>query len=93
MVYFVNDDDGKPKRGAGEGGRYTLDGNELVLTRDYLVIASDPIGELPEIPLRFDVPAVKEPVVERCTVDFGDDRIMIEFPSGNRMGFRRSTSR
>lgn len=91
VVYFVKDDEGKPQRGAGEGGPYTLDGNELVLTRDYLVIASDEIGELPEIPLRFDIPAVKDPVVEPCKIELADDRMTIEFPSGNQMGFRRSS--
>lgn len=91
VVYFVKDDEGNPQRGAGEGGPYTLEGDELVLTRDYLVIASDEIGELPEIPLRFDVPAVKDPVVEPCKVELADDRMTIEFPSGNRMGFRRSS--
>jgi hypothetical protein len=90
VVYFVKDDDGKPQRGAGEGGPYTLEGDRLVLTRDYLVIASNAIGTLPEIPLRFDVPGVKEPVVEDCRLEFASDRITIEFPSGNRMGFRRS---
>ena len=91
VVYFVNDDEGQPQRGAGEGGPYTLDGDELVLTRDYLVIAGNKIGELREIPLRFDIPAVTDPVIEPCLIEFGDDRITIQFPSGNRMGFRRSS--
>jgi len=91
VVYFVKDADGKPQRGAGEGGPYTLDGNELVLTRDYLVIAGDAIGELREIPLRFDIPAVKDPVIEPCVIELGEGRLVIEFPSGNRMGFRRSS--
>lgn len=90
VVYFVEDGDGKPQRGAGEGGPYTLDGDRLVLTRDYLVIASSAIGTLPEIPLRFDVPGVKKPVVEECRLELAGDRMTIEFPSGNRMGFRRS---
>jgi hypothetical protein len=89
VVYFVKDDQGKPQRGAGEGGPYRLEGDRLVLTRDYLVIASSAIGSLPEIPLRFDVPGVKEPVVEECRLEASADRITIEFPSGNRMGFRR----
>ena len=91
VVYFVKDDDGRPQRGAGEGGPYTLDEDKLVLTRDYLVIAGNEIGELREIPLRFDIPAVTDPVIEPCLIEFGDDRITIEFPSGNRMGFRRSS--
>lgn len=91
VVYFVKDDDGTPQRGAGEGGPYTLDGDELVLTRDYLVIAGNEIKELGEIPLRFDIPAVKDPVVEECIVELEGDRIIIEFPSGNKMGFRRSS--
>jgi hypothetical protein len=91
VTYFVKDDEGKPQRGAGEGGPYTLDGDELVLTRDYLVIAGNELEELREIPLRFDIPAVKDPVVEVCTVEFIGDRIVIEFPSGNKMGFRRSS--
>ena len=92
VTYFVNDDEGKPQRGAGEGGPYTLDGDELVLTREYLVIASNPIKSLPEIPLRFDVPEVKAPVVERCRIELEGDRLIIEFPSGNKMGFRRSSN-
>ena len=91
VVYFVKDDDGQPQRGAGEGGPYTLDEDKLVLTRDYLVIAGNEIGELREIPLRFDIPAVTDPVIEPCLIEFDDDRITIEFPSGNRMGFRRSS--
>jgi hypothetical protein len=91
VVYFVKDDDGQPQRGAGEGGPYTLDGDKLVLTRDYLVIAGNEIGELREIPLRFDIPAVTDPVIEPCRIEFGEGRITIEFPSGNRMGFRRSS--
>lgn len=89
VVYFVKDDQGKPQRGAGEGGRYMLDGNRLVLTREYLVIASGAIGSLPPIPLRFDAPGVKEPVVEDCRIEVAEGRITIQFPSGNRMGFRR----
>ncbi len=91
VVYFVKDDDGQPQRGAGEGGPYTLDGDRLVLTRDYLVIAGNEIGELREIPLRFDIPAVTDPVIEPCRIEFDENRITIEFPSGNRMGFRRSS--
>jgi len=91
VVYFVKDADGQPQRGAGEGGPYTLEGDELVLTRDYLVIAGHELGELREIPLRFDIPAVKEPVIEVCRVELEEDRIIIEFPSGNEMGFRRSS--
>ena len=91
VVYFVKDDDGTPRRGAGEGGPYTLDGDELVLTRDYLVIAGNEIKELAAIPLRFDIPAVKDPVIEPCRIELGGGRLTIEFPSGNRMGFRRSS--
>lgn len=92
VVYFVKDEEGRPQRGAGEGGPYRLNGNELVLTRDYLVIASNQIKELREIPLRFDIPAFTDPVVEPCRVELGEDYITIEFPSGNKMGFRRSSS-
>ncbi|HAK55504.1 MAG TPA: hypothetical protein DCP38_08480 [Acidobacteria bacterium] len=91
VVYFVKDEAGQPRRGAGEGGPYTRDGDQLVLLRDYLVIASETIGTLPEIPLRFDIPGVTDQVVEECRLEVDGDRIMIEFPSGNRMGFRRSS--
>ncbi len=93
VVYFVKDDDGQPRRGAGEGGPYTLDGDRLVLMRDYLTIAGEEIGTLPEIPLRFDIPGVTDQVVEDCRLEVGDGRITIQFPSGNRMGFRRSSER
>lgn len=66
-------------------------GDRLVLTRLYLTISSEEIKSLPAIPLRFDVPANKEPVIERCTITLDAGRLVITFPSGNRMGFRRST--
>lgn len=53
------------------------------------VIAGNEIGSLREIPLRFDAPGVTDPVVEKCRLEMSGDRITIEFPSGNRMGFRR----
>jgi hypothetical protein len=90
VVYFVDDERGTPQRAAGEGGTYTLDGNRLVLTRLYLTISSNPLKSLPAIPLRFDVPANKDPVIERCTIELDAERLEITFPSGNRMGFRRS---
>ena len=93
VVYFVKDDDGQPRRGAGEGGPYTLDGDRLVLRRDYLTIASEAIRTLPKIPLRFDIPGVADQVVEDCGLEVGDGRITIQFPSGNRMGFRRRSGR
>ena len=92
VVYFVENAEGKPQRGAGEGGTYTLEGDRLVLTRDYLVIAGNAIGSLLPIPLRFDAPGVTKPVVEVCRLEVAGDRITIEFPSGNRMGFLRRRS-
>ena len=40
---------------------------------------------------RFDVPGVKKPMVEECRLELAGDQITIEFPSGNRMGDRKST--
>ena len=91
-VYFVMGDEGTPQRGAGEGGPYTLDGDRLVLTRLYLTISSKEIGSLPEIPLRYEVWDPADAVIEDCRVEVEADRLTIHFPSGNQMGFARSSN-
>ena len=87
----VKADDGEPHRGVGAGGPYSLDGNELTLTRDYVVIGGEALGELEEIPLRFTIPGANASAVEECRIERDGERLTIVFPSGNRMGFRRSS--
>jgi hypothetical protein len=91
VVYFVKTDDGEPRRGVGAGGPYLLVDDQLTLTRDYVVIGGKAIGELEEIPLRFTVPGANASTVEECRIEHDGERLTIVFPSGNRMGFRRSS--
>lgn len=91
VLFFVLGDDAKPKRGSGEGGTYTLDGEDLVFTHLYLLSAGQEVGSLPESPLRIEVNAAADADTEPCRAVVGDDSMTLFFPSGNQMTFRRSS--
>jgi hypothetical protein len=84
---------GKPLRSEGEGGTYTLRGDELVFTHLYLLLVGKAVGSLPETPLRTEIhDAAGAPrTPSRVTLEAG--RLTIRFgPSGNAMTFRRGSS-
>ena len=89
-LYFVLAD-GKPQRGSGEGGTYTLAGNELVFTHIYHLSAASEVTGLPPAPLRMEIHKAAEAPTERCTVEVSGDRMTIHFPSGNHIAFARSS--
>ena len=91
VLFFVMGDDEKPKRGSGEGGTYTFDGEHLVLTHRYLLSAGEEVGALSESPLRMEVRREGDEATEPCRVMVGGDSMTIYFPSGNNMTFRRSS--
>ena len=91
VLFFVLGDDEKPKRGSGEGGTYTLDGEDLVLSHLYLLTAGQEVGSLPESPLRMEVKASADAATEPCRAVLDGDSMTLFFPSGNHMTFRRSS--
>ncbi len=91
VLFFVIDDEGKPRRGSGEGGTYTLEGEQLVFTHLFNLSAGEEVGSLPASPLRYEVRDSSEAPTEPCRVEASGDRMSIHFPSGNRMSFQRSS--
>jgi hypothetical protein len=91
VLFFVIEN-GEPRRGAGEGGTYTLQGADLVFTHLYHFSSGKAVGALPESPLRMEIKDAAAATTEPCRVEVEGDRLTIRFlPSGNSMIFRRSS--
>jgi hypothetical protein len=84
VLFFVNDAQGAPTRGAAEGGTYQLEGDRLVFTHLYHLSGGS-------TPFAMSVKAPGEAETEPCRIELSADALTIHFPSGNRMVFRRSS--
>jgi hypothetical protein len=92
VLFFVAGPDGKLQRGSGEGGTYTINGDQLIFTHEYIL--SNDAPELPGLKaqsLKFaEYEASKRPN-EPVRLELNGDRLTIHFgPSGNRMSFVRA---
>jgi hypothetical protein len=89
FLVFVTEG-GKVRRSEGEGGTYTLKGDELVFTHLYLLLVGEAVGSLPETPLRTEIHDAADAPRTGSRVALQSDRLTITFgPSGNSMTFRR----
>lgn len=93
VLFLVLDRDGHPRRGSGEGGTFTLRGNDLVFSHLFHVSAGDEMDGLPASPLRLETHSAAEAQRESSTIALNRNRLTIFFPSGNRMEFERVGSR
>ena len=91
VLFFMKDEHGNVRRGSGEGGTYELEGDRLTFTHFYHLSAGEQLGPLPPSPLRMSVRDAAEAAREPCVVDVGETSMTIDFPSGNRMVFARSS--
>lgn len=91
VLFFVMGDDGEAKRGSGEGGSYTLDGEKLVFKHLYHLSAGEKVGSFDESPLRMFVKEASDAITEPCRVEFEGETMTIYFPSGNHIVFSRSS--
>jgi hypothetical protein len=91
VLFFVMGEDKEPWRGSGEGGTYSLDGDQLVFTHHYHLSSGRAMRGLSESPLRMEVHGAADASTEPCRVELEPDRMTLHFPSGNRMRFRRSS--
>ncbi len=89
VLFFVMEGD-EPRRGSGEGGGYTLEGDRLVFTHLFHLSAGREMSGLPESPLRMEARKGEGPA-EPTRVEVAGDRMVLYFPSGNSMEFRRSS--
>lgn len=91
VLFFVQDENGEPRRGSGEGGTYALDGDRLTFTHVYHLSAGEKLGSLEAAPLRMSVKELSEAAREPCRVEVDGESMTIHFPSGNRMEFEKSS--
>ena len=92
VLFFVLDAWGRPRRGSGEGGSYTLDANRLVFTHRFNLAAGRAMEGLDASPLSMVVREAAGAPTEPSTIELTGDQLVIAFPSGNRMEFRRSSA-
>ena len=89
VLFFILDND-EPRRGSGEGGTYTLEGDRLVLTHLFNLSGGGAMASFPETPLRIEARQADGPL-EVTRVEVEHDRLTLFFPSGNSIEFRRTS--
>ena len=88
VLFFVMNND-EPRRGSGEGGTYTLRGDQLTFEHHYLLAAGDEMPGLPATSLRMEARDGTGPS-EPTRIELTDKQLTLHFPSGNSMEFTRS---
>jgi len=91
VLFFVMDEEGEPRRGSGEGGTYSLRGDELVFLHLFNFSTGQEMPGLAAAPLQLIARDVSEAVTEPSTIRVSGNQLTIFFPSGNRMAFTRSS--
>ena len=91
LVLFFVMERNEPRRGSGEGGRYTLDGDRLIFEHLFHLSAGEEMEGLPASPLELTAREGDGPL-EPTRVERDGDRLTLHFPSGNAMRFRRSSA-
>lgn len=91
VLYFVLDGRGKPARGSGEGGTYTVTGNRLTFAHRYNFASGTAMEGLPETPLTMTARPSAGAPTEPSTIAISGSRLTIDFPSGNRIEFVKSS--
>ena len=90
VLFFVMAGD-EPKRGSGEGGRYTFDGETLTFEHLHHLSYGRTMAGLPASPLAMTARDRDGPF-EPTGVEVDGDALTLRFPSGNSMSFTRSST-
>ncbi|MDE2945394.1 MAG: hypothetical protein OXT63_14485 [Gemmatimonadota bacterium] len=90
VLFFVMDGDA-PRRGSGEGGRYTFDGETLTFEHLHHLSYGRTMAGLPASPLTMTARDGAGPL-EPTGVEIDGDALTLRFPSGNSMSFTRSSA-
>ncbi len=92
VLFFIVTDEG-PRRGSGEGGTYTLEGDKLTFRHLYNLSGGHAVDgfEASELSMRVRPPDAEDAPAEPCTITIEEDLLTVFFPSGNQMTFRRSS--
>jgi len=89
VLFFVVDSTGTVRRGSGEGGTWTLREGQVVFTHLFHLSAGEAMPGLPAADLRMLARPVEGAPTEPTDLRLEGDRLLLHFPSGNRMIFRR----
>lgn len=92
VLFFIVTGEG-PRRGSGEGGTYTLDGDKLTFRHLYNLSGGHAVDgfEASDLSMKVRPPDADDAPAEPCTITIEEDLLTIFFPSGNQMAFRRSS--
>ena len=92
VLFFIVTDEG-PRRGSGEGGTYTLDGDKLTFRHLYNLSGGHAVEgfEASDLSMKVRPKDAEDAPSEPCTITIEEDLLTIFFPSGNQMAFRRSS--
>ena len=92
VLFFIVTDEG-PRRGSGEGGAYTLDGDKLTFRHLYNLSGGHAVEgfEASDLSMKVRPKDAEDAPSEPCTITIEEDLLTIFFPSGNQMVFRRSS--
>ena len=90
VLFFVMEGD-EPRRGSGEGGRYTFDGETLTFEHLHHLSYGRTMAGLPASPLAMTARDGEGPF-EPTAVEVDGDALTLRFPSGNSMSFTRSSA-
>ena len=92
VLFFIMTDEG-PRRGSGEGGTYTLEGDKLTFRHLYNLSGGHAVDgfEASDLSMKVRTPDADDAPAEPCTIEIANDLLTIYFPSGNLMTFRRSS--
>lgn len=89
VLFFVMEGD-EPRRGSGEGGRYTFDGETLTFEHLHHLSVGRTMEGLPASPLTMTARDGSGPL-EPTGVEISGDELTLRFPSGNSMSFLRTS--
>lgn len=89
VLFFVMEGD-EPRRGSGEGGRYTFDGGTLTFEHLHHLSVGRTMEGLPASPLAMTARNGPGPL-EPTGVEISGDELTLRFPSGNSMAFDRTS--
>ncbi len=92
VLFFIVTDEG-PRRGSGEGGTYTLEGDKLTFRHLYNLSGGHAVDgfEASDLSMKVRPKDAGDAPAEPCTITVEEDLLTIFFPSGNQMTFRRSS--
>jgi hypothetical protein len=88
QVIYIVVQDGKPQRGSGEGGDYTVEANNVTFIHHYIAAPEAPAIKGLKAQTK-EAKKWEQDLVEHSTFDVKGDELTLFMPSGNRLTWTR----